>query len=565
MKPFELKARLDQPAELALIDVSEEGEFGLGHLFRAVNVPYSRLELLIRPLVPRLSCPIVLVDHGNGIASLAAQRLRAMGYGAIEILDGGTAGWAHAGYQLFHGVYVPSKAFGEWVEHEFDTPSIDAHTLSALLEGNEDVVVLDPRTVAEHAVRHVPGAIACPGAELLYRFGDLVPSPQTLVVVACGGRTRGIMGAQSLITAGVPNRVVALADGNHGWTLAGLALEEGLQRAYGRASAQGASMARERADAVLRRYRIPVVDRDILAQWLRDNDSGERSTFAFDIRAHDEYQAAHLPGTRSAPGGQLIQATDQWVGTLGARIVLVDDDGVRAVLTAYWMGLMGWDVHVLRDHGTATGATHHDAASAAAGKSAAITADMAADMAARVVREARRAEVRAEEIEPSLAAQQLTRGALAVSVDSSADYLSRHPRGALWANRARLGPVVEAAKSTSALLLFSVDGESAHLAALDLQERLGASGPAVQVVRGGMEAWIEAGLPVDAAPEDRLAQADRIDTLYWAHDRRRGNLEAMRTYLEWEKHLLAQMAADGVQFTSSARDERPVTSAMTKD
>jgi rhodanese-related sulfurtransferase len=555
LKPGQLKRRLEGQGELALIDVSEEGEFGLGHLFRAVNVPYSNLERLIRPLVPRLSCPVVLMDQGNGVTSLAAKRLFAMGYETIHVLEGGTAAWAAAGFELFHGVYVPSKAFGEWVEHEFDTPSIDAHTLSSLLASDEDVVVLDPRTVAEHAARHVPTAIACPGAELLYRFWDLVPSPQTLVVVACGGRTRGIMGAQSLITAGVPNRVVALADGNHGWTLAGLDLEEGLRRQYRPVSPGGAALARERADTVLRKFRIPSVDRDTLEHWLSADQATERTTFAFDIRSRDEYQAGHLPGTRCAPGGQLIQATDQWIGTLGARIVLVDDDGVRSVLTAYWMRLMGWDAYVLRDDAQGT----RPESDTLARKAADHQAPMNPDIAARVLRDVCCAEVRAEEVTPLQAGELLERGAFALSVDSSADYLNAHPPGAQWANRARLRHVADAAKSASEILLFSADGESAHLVATDLLELLGSSGPRILVVQGGVSAWVDAGLPVESAPEDRFAQAERIDMLFWAHDRRRGNLEAMQTYLQWEKGLLAQVAADGFQFASTAREQIQAT------
>ena len=60
-----------------------------------------------------------------------------------------------------------------------------------------------------------------------------------------------------------------------------------------------------------------------------------------------------LPGAVSAPGGQLVQATDQYVGTLGARLVLVDPLEVRALMTASWLKQMGWeDVFVLRRGGT---------------------------------------------------------------------------------------------------------------------------------------------------------------------------------------------------------------------
>ena len=36
-----------------------------------------------------------------------------------------------------------------------------------------------------------------------------------------------------------------------------------------------------------------------------------------------------------------MQATDRWIGVRGARIVLLDDTGVRARMAAAWLRLMG--------------------------------------------------------------------------------------------------------------------------------------------------------------------------------------------------------------------------------
>src|SRR5215213_3159012 len=100
--PQQLKALIHDGAELALLDVREAGEFGQSHLLFATPLPYSRLELNIGPLVPRKSARIVLCDDGSShVADLAAQRLRAVGYSDIAVLEGGTRGWAAAGYALF--------------------------------------------------------------------------------------------------------------------------------------------------------------------------------------------------------------------------------------------------------------------------------------------------------------------------------------------------------------------------------------------------------------------------------------------------------------------------------
>ena len=132
--------------------------------------------------------------------------------------------------QLFSGVNVPSKAFGEFVEHESGTPSISAQELNALMQSGTDMVVLDSRPYDEYSRVSIPTGVNVPGAELVLRVHDIAPKPETLVVVNCAGRTRSIIGAQSLINAGVPNRVVALRNGTMGWNLAGFTPDSGKDR-----------------------------------------------------------------------------------------------------------------------------------------------------------------------------------------------------------------------------------------------------------------------------------------------------------------------------------------------
>jgi len=110
VSPKQFKSMLHDGGEIALLDVREAGQFGQSHLLFATPLPYSRLELDIGALVPRKSVRIVLCDDGElGVADLAATRLQAIGYTDVALLDGGTKGWAAAGYTLFAGVNVPSK------------------------------------------------------------------------------------------------------------------------------------------------------------------------------------------------------------------------------------------------------------------------------------------------------------------------------------------------------------------------------------------------------------------------------------------------------------------------
>ena len=235
-----LREALEGEDELAIIDFREEGSFAPAHLLHACNVPLSRLELEIRGLVPRVETRIVATDNGEGLAERGAARLREFGYTNIVLFANGVEAWRRAGYEVFSGFNVPSKAFGEYVEHAYDTPSVSAEELRELLDGSDPVVVLDSRPMDEFRNMNIPTGTCCPGAELVYRVHDLAPSPETTVIVNCAGRTRSIIGAQSLINAGIPNRVAALRNGTMGWHLAGLQLERGNERPAPEPSAAGA-------------------------------------------------------------------------------------------------------------------------------------------------------------------------------------------------------------------------------------------------------------------------------------------------------------------------------------
>ncbi len=60
-----------------------------------------------------------------------------------------------------------------------------------------------------------------------------------------------------------------------------------------------------------------------------------------------------------------------------------------------------------------------------------------------------------------------------------------------------------------------------------------------------MEGWRAAGHPFAASPDDP-PDADRIDYIFWNHDRHAGNQEAMRAYLRWETELPGEIARDGL-------------------
>ncbi len=470
--------------------------------------------------MPRRATRIVLCDDGDGPAEQAAAILARNGYDNVHILSGGIAAWRDAGFELFSGVNVPSKAFGEYVEHVAGTPSIAAAELERLLRERADVVVLDSRPFDEYARVSIPTATNVPGAELVLRAREIAPSPQTTVVVNCAGRTRSIIGAQSLINAGLPNRVVALRNGTMGWSLAGFATESAKNRRAGAVSAQTRAWAQAAARRVAERCGVQWIDRATLAAWRKDD---ARTLYLFDVRDPDEYAAGHVTGAVSAPGGQLVQATDQYVGTLGARIVLVDDAEVRAAMTASWLRQMGFaEVFVLVEAGTETGWPEPPLLLAETRPAAAIEA--------AALREA------------------LSRGAATVlDLSPSRDYLRGHIPGAWFAIRTRLDRALKKLPLRGTLVLTSEDGVLADLAIAEASRLAAAE---VCALRGGNAAWRAAGLPFSS----KAKMADEAVDQWRKPYERTGDVEAaMRDYLAWETDLLPRIARDGsLRFSCAA-------------
>jgi rhodanese-related sulfurtransferase len=330
--------------EIALLDVREEALFAQAHPLFAANLPLDRIARDAWVRLPRRDTPLVLYDQGEGLARQALGQLGDMGYGRVSLLEGGLAGWIGAGGEVFKDVNVPSKAFGELVEARRHTPSVSAQELKTLQASHADLVLLDARRFDEYQTMSIPGAISVPGAELLLRVQALASDPATRIVVNCAGRTRSIIGTQSLINAGIRNPVVALRNGTIGWTLAGQTLEHGASRRFTGVSESQRQQAADQARALADRAGVQRIRRADLADWLAEPS---RSSYCFDVRTPEEFAAGHLSGFRHVPGGQLVQETDVSVPVRGARILLFDAKGVRDNMSASWLAQMGWEVWVL--------------------------------------------------------------------------------------------------------------------------------------------------------------------------------------------------------------------------
>src|SRR3954471_6737574 len=225
--PSDIRRALLLRDEIALLDLRHEAEFATGHPLFAANMAADRIALEAAVRLTRKDVPVVLYDDGEGLVAVAAERLATLGYSNIRQLGGGLQGWKRAGYELFEDVNSYAKAFGELVEHRRHTPSLAAEQVGALIAEGANIQILDVRRFDEYATMNIPGSMSVPGAELVLRAGRAAPDPETTIIVNCAGRTRSIIGTQSLINAGVANKVVALRNGTIGWTLASQKLEHG--------------------------------------------------------------------------------------------------------------------------------------------------------------------------------------------------------------------------------------------------------------------------------------------------------------------------------------------------
>lgn len=499
--------------EFALIDVRERGHYGYGHLLLSTHVAYSDLELRMPTLVPRSDTRIIVLDLGGDVAESAVASLAAMGYRDVAILRAGPDDWRAAGFEVFVGDDAWPKGFGEIVESVRHTPNIEPDRLREMMDRGEKFILLDGRSEDEFRTNSVPGAISVPNGELLWRVGDIVPDDKTVIVVSCAGRTRSIVGAQTLIDAGMPNPVFALRGGTQGWRMAGHALDTGKDPSLTPVSHSAVRRSIELSKGLQARTAVPsVTGREIAAA-----RAAGRTVYLIDIRTRAEFEAGHVEGAMHIAGGQLVQTITRWCATKNAIVAVTEEaPHVRATTTAYWLRQMGWDARV---------ADRADLSDLSSPASVAAYADG--------VRRIGIAELRAMTDE---------KGVLLIDAGPGMDYRQGHLPEAVWMIRPLLREHAGQLRAARSIAVYADSDGRAGLAAAEVSAI--APQAEIVVVAGGKAAWTEAGLALQDTP-DVPADADCIDYLFWTHDRLRGNDEASAEYFRWELALPGQLARDG--------------------
>jgi rhodanese-related sulfurtransferase len=242
-----------------------------------------------------------------------------------------------------------------------------------------------------------------------------------------------------------------------------------------------------------------------------------RTVYRLDVRSPGEYEAGHLAGFRSAPGGQLVQATDEWIGVRHGTIVLTDDDGVRARMTGHWLRQLGWrEVYVLDDWADLPRATGPEPIVLAGPLPRAEPVSVAGLLAERSAGD----------------------GPLVIDLTASPAFRKGHVPGAVFAIRADLAAHPRVAEATD-IVLTSPDGIAAHIAAAELAR------PGLRVLAGGTNAWRAAGHPVEIGLDEAQALSRPDDVYKRPYEGTDNAAAAMQAYLDWEYGLVAQLERDG--------------------
>ena len=503
----------------ALLDIREAGEAERGHVPDATFLPRRQIEFRIADLVPVRSTPIVIYGGEDGRAELAQATLAHLGYTDVRVLDGGFPAWAAAGHEVVTGSNVPSKQFGERVLAEQRIPYLTAEDLSRRIAAGESIVVCDSRTPGEFKLACIPGAYSEPSFDLTLQYARLTSEYET-VVVNCAGRTRSIIGTATLQALGLP-RVYALENGTMGWVLAGLTLERGAERRLPAPDATQKGAGEEAAARLAREHGIARVDAAQLARWL---DAKEReTTYVIDVRPLEEYTQGHVPGSQCVTGGQACQRTDDFIALHAARIVMVDEDEARALVTAYWYQRMGFrDVSVLQGgvaqwkregRAVETGRGHREplGIAEARGRAKGLSIDAFAAW-------------RREHPEAPL-----------IDVGTSRQFGAGHVAGSRWLPRgwieARIGGVAAPGQPVG---VTASDAQQACFAAATLA----AMGYGAVFLDASLNAWKRAGQAVETGLAGIEGEAnDVIEPPY-----QKGREEMLR-YIEWETKLVHEAHA----------------------
>ena len=512
--PETVRSWISDKEEVAFIDVREIGQHTNGHPFFSISIPYSLFEFNIKILVPNKQTRVILIDNNNGISDLVYNIAHQMGYSNISIIEGGVEEWVSAGYKLFDGINVPSKSFGELIEKYFHTPSITAKELAQKQKNNENYIVIDGRPFLEYNKMSIPKSICCPNAELFYRVSSHIKDMNTEIIINCAGRTRSIIGAQTLINFGIKNKVKALENGTQGWFLSELSLEHNKNK-YLEVLPNDieTQQLQNKVLKLTNDLNIDLIDLKKAQELIIDK---KKSTFIFDVTTSKTISIT--PGIiMNVPGGQLIQATDKYIGVWKATVILVDDgDLIRAGTTSFWLKKMGYEVYILKE-----------------GLLKAQTLKFTKEIDHKLI-----------DLD-FINLEDLVKIKIQILYDirSSKDFCKMRIKNSIWLNRAHL--YREKIKTDDPIIIITDNLEKASLIVKDLKQK--DKGAIIKVYKWNQNEITSYPSVIDVTIET-LSEQNNIDFNFHTHMRHDGNKEHAKQYLEWEINLVSKMDKQELSF-----------------
>ena len=512
--PETVRSWISDKEEVAFIDVREIGQHTNGHPFFSISIPYSLFEFNIKILVPNKQTRVILIDNNNGISDLVYNIAHQMGYSNISIIEGGVEEWVSAGYKLFDGINVPSKSFGELIEKYFHTPSITAKELAQKQKNNENYIVIDGRPFLEYNKMSIPKSICCPNAELFYRVSSYIKDINTEIIINCAGRTRSIIGAQTLIDFGIKNKVKALENGTQGWFLSELSLDHNKNK-YLEVLPNDLEM-QQLQNKVLKLTNDLNIDLINLKKAQELIIDKKKSTFIFDVTTSKTISIT--PSIiMNVPGGQLIQATDKYIGVWKATVILVDDgDLIRAGTTSFWLKKMGYEVYILKE-----------------GLLKAQTLKFTKEIDHKLI------DLDFINLEDLVKIKKQ----ILYDIRSSKDFCKIRIKNSIWLNRAHL--YREKTKTDNPIIIITDNLEKASLIVKDLKQK--DKGAIIKVYKWNQNEITSYPSVIDVTIET-LSEQNNIDFNFHTHMRHDGNKEHAKQYLEWEINLVNKMDKQELSF-----------------
>lgn len=518
INPHFLNCLIEKGAgNLALIDVREKSIFEHAHIFGSTQIPRRQLEFNFHNLVPIKNTAIVCCDGNGTLSPLAAATLEKLGYTDVYYLDGGVDAWKREGYSTVEGVNVPSKLFGEEIIAMHPIPKIQPLELKELMEKNEDFCTIEVRPPDEvKRSGSIPGAVNIPGVDLLLSIYDYA-NTYSKIILTCAGRTRSIVATRAVQLMGI-KEVFDLENGTMGWKLAGLQLDIEAKQSMP-PSVKSRIYAKNFAKLLIKYGLVQLLSIEDLN--VLKNKSDEETVYFFDVRSKEEYQGDHLPGFSWVPGGQAVQCTDDYIALRNAKIILACDDTVRSVMTAYWLGEMGYknalvleggiDACVYKKIGLEEGMPR---------KLPPIFQDLLTEVNFITCKSLK------GKIDQGLNLK-------IIYVGESSDFTQGHIAGSKWISRGKLEKeIADLCPNKKEELIVTCNDQTHSVLAVSTLTALGYE--KAHVLKGGMKAWVNCNLEIQKG----LSGISGIPEDVYLKPYERGDNIHMKRYLDWEKDLV---------------------------